>query len=293
MKTSLIAFILGFMVSQLPAYGATTSESIDLAKQIKIADVHMHLTGETAVAFLEKMDRNGVAWGGAVGGLRPDGPIRFKTVLGKRYIASIGQAEYQAILKEKGEMGMHDMSDPRFIDLFQIAEKLFAERTVRIFGEIHINNMQSGVSSGFQIKTSFDTPSVQKMYEVANRHGGFVQIHTEGTQNLEEIKKIARDFPKPTTILSHCMPFSSPSDIRQLFKDQSNLLCELSATGPVHRNMRVFTPSGPRGGWLELIEEFHDRFMLGTDPCCGLASQYDDLVRELRVNLLPHLKPTT
>lgn len=293
MRIFYIALASCAMASLLPAYGATTSESIALAKDIKIADVHMHLLGDSLQALLERMTRNGIAWGGGVGGNRPDGPVRVKAVLGKRYIAALGQAEYQAVLMEKGEKGLHDMTDPRFVNLFESAEKLFSERTVRIFGEIHINNVKSGVNSGFQINTSFDTPSVQKMYEVANRHNAFVQIHSEGTQNFDQIKKIARDFPKATTIFSHCIPFSSPSDIRQLFKDHSNLMCDLSATGPVHRIMRIFTTSGPRLAWLELIEEFPDRFMLGTDPCCGLATKYDELVLELRVSLLPHLKIET
>lgn len=293
MRAFCIALTLSAMASLVPAYGATTPESVALAKDIKIADVHMHLAGESPQTLLEKMDRNGVAWGGAVGGQRPDAPIRVKAALGKRYIASLGQAEYQAVLKEKGEKGLHDMTDLRFISLFESAEKLFLERAVRVFGEIHINNVKSGANSGFQIKTSFDTPLVQKMYEVANRHNGFVQIHTEGIQNLEEVKKVARDYPNATTILSHCIPFSSPIDIRQLFKDHLNLMCELSATGPIHRNMRIFTSSGPRVDWLALIEDFPERFMLGTDPCCGMASQYDEMVRELRVSLLPHLKLET
>jgi len=293
MKNFYIALAFYAIASLSPAYGVTTSESIALAKDIKIADVHMHLSGESTQALLEKMNRSGIAWGGGVGGIRPDGPVRVKAALGKRYIAALGQAEYQAVLMEKGEKGLHDMTDPRFVNLFESAEKLFSERTVRIFGEIHLNNVKSGVNSGFQIHTSFDTPSVQKMYEVANRHDAFVQVHSEGTQNFDEIKKVARDFPKATTIFSHCIPFTSPSDIRKLFKDHSNLICDLSAGGPVHRNMRIFTSSGPRLAWLELIEEFPDRFMLGTDPCCGLAPKYDELVLELRVSLLPHLKVET
>ena len=293
MRTSYIAVALYAMASLIPVHGATTAESVALAKEIKIVDVHLHLSGDSPQALLERMNRNGIAWGGGVGGNRPDGPLRVKAILGNRYIAAIGQAEYQTVLMEKGEKGLHDMTEPRFVNLFESAERLFSERTVRIFGEIHINNIKSGTNSGFQVNTSFDTPSVQKMYEVANRHNAFVQIHSEGTQNFNEIKKIARDFPSATTIFSHCIPFSSPSDIRQLFKDHSNLMCDLSAGGPVHRNMRIFTSSGPRGAWLELIEEFPDRFMLGTDPCCGFASKYDELVLELRVALLPHLKVET
>lgn len=293
MRIYFIAVALCALASLMPAYGATTPESVALAKDIKIADVHMHLSGESTQALLEKMNRNGIAWGGGVGGNRPDGPVRVKAILGNRYIAALGQAEYQAIVMEKGEKGLHDMTDPRFVNLFESAEKLFAEKTVRIFGEIHISNVRSAGTPGFQINTSFETPSIQKMYELANRHNAFVQIHSEGTQNLDDFKKVARDFPQATTIFSHCIPLSSPSDIRKLFKEHPNLMCEISAGGPVHRHMRIFTASGPRTAWLELIEEFPNRFMLGTDPCCGLAPRYDELVNELRISFLPHLKLET
>ena len=183
MRIYFIAVALCALASLMPAYGATTPESVALAKDIKIADVHMHLSGESTQALLEKMNRNGIAWGGGVGGNRPDGPVRVKAILGNRYIAALGQAEYQAIVMEKGEKGLHDMTDPRFVNLFESAEKLFAEKTVRIFGEIHISNVRSAGTPGFQINTSFETPSIQKMYQLANRHNAFVQIHSEGTQN--------------------------------------------------------------------------------------------------------------
>jgi len=104
MKNFYIALAFYAIASLSPAYGVTTSESIVLAKDIKIADVHMHLSGESTQALLEKMNRSGIAWGGGVGGIRPDGPVRVKAALGKRYIAALGQAEYQAVLMEKGDL---------------------------------------------------------------------------------------------------------------------------------------------------------------------------------------------
>lgn len=293
LNKSLVVFALCVSTSLAPVWGESTSQTVDLARDIEIADVHMHLTGESIKSMLEKMDGNGVRWAGAVGGRLPDGPLRVKAGAGKRYIISLGQAEYQAVLKDKGEKGLHDLSDPRFVSLFETAEKLFESKDVRIFGEIHINNVRSGVNSGFQVSTSFETASVKKMYEIANRYNGFVQIHSEGVENIDDIKKVAQDYPKATTILSHCLPFSRPNDIRKLFKEHPNLVCELSATGSIHRNMRVFNAGGPKWDWLELIEEFPDRFMLGTDPCCGLAGRYDELIKEIRVSLLPHLRPET
>ena len=290
---TLAIFALYSLTSLAPAWCSTTPETVALANEIEIADVHMHLTPESIKSLLEKMDRNGVRWGGAVGGRLADGPLRVKAGAGKRYIVSLGQAEYQAVLKDKGEKGLHDLTDPRFVSLFETAQRLFESKAVRVFGEIHINNVRSGVNSGFQVDTRFEAAAVKKMYDIANRYSGIVQIHSEGVQNMEDIQKVARDYPQATTILSHCLPFSRPNDIRKLFKAHANLMCELSATGPVHGNMRVFNADGPKPEWLELIEEFPDRFMLGTDPCCGLAGRYDEMVKEIRSSLLAHLRPST
>jgi hypothetical protein len=58
MKNFYMALAFYAMASLSPVYGATTAESIALAKDIKIADVHMHLSGESTQALLEKMNRN-------------------------------------------------------------------------------------------------------------------------------------------------------------------------------------------------------------------------------------------
>ena len=67
MKNFYIALAFYAMASLSPVFGATTTESIALAKEIKIADLHMHLSGESTQALLEKMNRIGIAWWAAAG----------------------------------------------------------------------------------------------------------------------------------------------------------------------------------------------------------------------------------
>ena len=42
-------------------------ESASLAKTVEIADVHMHLVGQSVEFHKRQMDRNNVRWGGGVG----------------------------------------------------------------------------------------------------------------------------------------------------------------------------------------------------------------------------------
>jgi predicted TIM-barrel fold metal-dependent hydrolase len=44
---------------------------------------------------------------------------------------------------------------------------------------------------------------------------------------------------------------------------------------------------------LQLIEDFPDRVMMGTDPCCGLMRKYGEIIKVMRTNALAAMKPET
>jgi predicted TIM-barrel fold metal-dependent hydrolase len=46
---------------------------------------------------------------------------------------------------------------------------------------------------------------------------------------------------------------------------------------------------GVRPKWKAVIEAFPDRFMLGSDTCCGWDAHYTEAITEIRSNLLPYL----
>jgi len=70
-------------------------------------------------------------------------------------------------------------------------------------------------------------------------------------------------------------------------------MCEISGATHIHGIPRIVTPAGMNSRWLELIEDFPDRVMLGTDPCCGLMPRYGDIVKTMRTNALAAMKPET
>ncbi|MFM1818174.1 MAG: hypothetical protein RL364_1034 [Pseudomonadota bacterium] len=275
-----------------------SQESIDLAKTVPIADVHMHTykrNGPRAIEFLEQMDANGVRWGGAVGDYRED----VAQLLGKRYIPAIGQAEFMRVFFSQGAAGLIDENNPVFVQFYQEAEKLLAEGKAKGFGELHTDNHNSGPKN-IQRHIRTDNPVMRRFYEIANRHGAFVQIHSQlDSDFVADVLKLTADYPKVLTILSHCLPLSRPSDLERMFEQRANLVCELSAQGYIHNKLsgvnrppRVHTEDGIREGWKRLIEKFPDRVMVGTDACCGWFGSYSDMVKEIRSNLLPSLSPS-
>jgi len=254
----------------------------------------MHLYGgKDSDFYINRMKESNVLWAGAVGGGPKDSPLNIKSALGQKYIAALGQTEFFTVLFSAGEKGLYDIKNPTFQNLFDQAEQGFRAGVVRGFGEIHINNISPFSPSRGQRKIDLTSPVVLRMFEIAQKYDGFVQIHTMSNSGFEELLSVSAKYPRTRLILAHCLPGATAEEISDLFKKRANLFCDLSATGPIHRNQRVYTTAGPKQNWIDVIERYPARFMLGTDPCCGLDEQYSGLISEIREHLLPYLKETT
>lgn len=295
-----LRFLLASLIVSLAnsnLYAQHSAESIELAKTIPIADVHMHTYsrgGPSSSAFLEQMDKNNVRWGGAVGDYRSDVAEKLKD----RYIPAIGQMEFMEVFFSRGVSGLVDDENWTFKRLYKNAEEQFSNGTIKGFGELHTNNNSSGpLNIRRTIRT--DSPAVRNMYVIANKYNGFVQLHSQHDENFTiDILKLSAEFPNTITILSHCLPLSQPKDLANLFSQRKNIVCEMSATGSAHnkilgtnRPARAFDDNGLRSAWKNLIETYPDQIMVGTDACCGWFNSYSDMVVEIRKNLLPHLSP--
>jgi predicted TIM-barrel fold metal-dependent hydrolase len=291
-------FIVAFILL-LPLYlcAQPTPQTIELAKTIPIADVHMHTYsrgGPSSAAFLEQMDKNNVRWGGAVGDFRSDVADKLK----ERYIPAIGQIEFFEVYFSRGASGLTDEDNWTFKRLYKNAEEQFANGTIKGFGELHTDNHSSGPQN-IRRTIRADNPAMRKMYSIANNYNGFVQLHSQHDEIFTtDVLKLSADFPNTITVLSHCLPSSKPSDLANLFSQRKNIVCEMSATGTVHnqilglnRPARAFDDKGLRPAWKRLIETYPDQLMVGTDACCGWFASYSDMIAEIRSNLLPYLSP--
>ena len=211
MRRYLLLMCLPLFVSVSGALAEPRPESIEMAKTVPIADMHMHAyrrDGPRASEVLEQMDKNGVRWGGAVGDFRED----VAELLGTRYIPALGQAEFGRVFFTRGEKALMDDNDPIFRQLFAEAERRFSDGTAKGFGELHTDNHSSGpMRMRRYIPT--DNPVMRKFFAIANKHDGFVQIHTQLDARFnDDILRLASDFPKVKVILAHCLPGAKPAD---------------------------------------------------------------------------------
>jgi len=281
------------------AFPQHSPQSAELAKTILIADVQMHIdysAGDQPNFYLEQMNRNNVQWAGAVGSYLPNTTL----ALGNRYIPTIGQGEFFTVFRNSGSSGLTNIDDPAFQRLFRNAENGFLAKRIKGFGELHTDNHSSGAPIiRRHIRT--DNPVMRQIYSIANKSGGFVQIHAQMDNSFEkDILNLSADFPNTTTILSHCLSTDDADDLRVLFKQRSNIVCELSSGGPMHKQLslgympsmgNVFSSTELKKDWKKLIEEYPNQVMIGSDNCCGLENQYDELIAELRSGVLQNLSP--
>ena len=290
--------ILLLMIS-ISGYAQPNPQSIELAKTIAIADVHMHTYQQnprSAQWWREMMDANGVIWGGAVGDYRED----VQAELGSRYIPAVGQPEFFKVFFKDGRSGLIDPDNETFRDLYIRSEKLFKEGKIKGFGEFHTDNHSSGPP---RIRRSIraDNPAMRKFYEIANRHGGFVQIHAEFDSDFKkDILSLSADYPNTTTVLSHCLSTKNIDQVARILGKQKNIVCEISSLGAVHvnrlnipRSPHAFDSGGLYGDWITFIEANPDQVLLGSDPCCGIDASYSEIIGELRTSVLPYLSPPT
>ena len=298
MKTLSNIFVLAALVSISSVGLAQTQDarSVELAKTVPIADIHMHTysrNGPGTAEVVERMTANNIRWGGGVGDLRID----IADALRGRHIPAAGQREFAESFFRQGAGALVETENVYFRDLFREAHDMFAKGTIKGFGELHTNNEHSGPQP-FRRKLKTDNPVIRKFYAIANEFGGFVQLHTQhNAEFTEDILRLSEDFPNTTTILSHCLPHGQPEDLANLFKQRKNIMCEMSATGELHNRLarvnrpgRAYSANGLRPKWKALIEEFPDRIMLGSDTCCGWDAHYNEAITEIRTNLLPYLR---
>lgn len=298
---SLIAVLFGCTLAPLinaqPASWGTPvgprPESESLAQSVPIADVHMHfdIRHQSVEQMLRRLQESNVRWGGGVG----DYSSEMQAAWGGRYIPTLGQVEFTKVLLGSGETGLVNSEHPVFVQFFREAEELIASGKARGFGEIHIHNRTNvAANDPFARSIPLDSPVVRRMYEIANQHSAFVQIHyNKDPRTVEQILAMAKRYPRTLTIVAHCMPVGAPDDMRRIFNEVPNVMCEISGATHIHGIKRIVTPEGINSRWLQLIEDFPDRIMMGTDPCCGLMRRYGEIIKVMRTHALASMKPET
>ncbi len=278
-------------------------ESSKLARTLPIADLHLHPDpGISPSEIKDRMDRSGVRWAGS--GAKRGGRaawVDYARALGGRLIAFGGQAELNRVYRTGGVSALEDAENPAFRDLLRRTEEDLRAGRIKGIGEIFVNNRRSNPNPGFRRKIRADAPAIRRLYALVSGYGAFITIHMEpDADSAAQLERLLASDRRGRVLWNHCGSNSAASDVRPLLARNPNLFCELSFRyPPVLRNRLVerfpvrliFGSAGPAAAWRRLIEDFPDRFMIGTDA--HSREEYEGAIRMVRAGLLPYLRPET
>ena len=266
-----------FLCGVFSASGQDLGSSKELAEKVPIADVHRHVQRWVSPSLLKRqMEENNVGWSGAVG--PPFGPWDtepYSQLLGKKYIATAGQPELGSIYAQHGAEGLTNINLDAYKDFLKILDQLFATGRIKGIGELILNNRTTNPNVAFRRKVRIDAPPFEAMFKISAKHGGFVQIHAQDDpDSVDQIKSLAGQYESTPIILSHCLFTGNIDLVRSMLSQHKNLFCEMSARSrshfpnidnPIIRERVVYGEDFAKKEWLDLIEEFPTRFMVGTD----------------------------
>ena len=140
--------------------------------------------------------------------------------------------------RRRGEIATW-VRDPTVINYLE--ERLAKYRYVAI-GEFHIYG------------ADVDLAVPRRMIELARKHGLVLHSHSDA----DAIERQFAQWPQARILWAHA-GFVAPADIRAMLKKHRNLWCDLAFRSEHGANGKL-DPD-----WRELMLEFPDRFMVGTD----------------------------
>ena len=142
-----------------------------------------------------------------------------------------------------------------------------------------------------------DCPAISALYNLTSKYNGILTLHMHWDEDsVAQLKAVIATNPQGKIILAHAGIDTSPSDIRKLFQEYPNINCDLSAR---HKpklpskfpEREIFNGKGIHVEWKQLIEDYPDRFMVGTDVDGN--DKYDKAIKIIRKGLLANLSSAT
>jgi hypothetical protein len=290
---------------QSSAAGMTATANVPLgreaAAQIPLIDGHFHVfQWMDPHILIQNMDRLGIRMAGGVAPpTSPDRIAEVAAVLGSRYIRPTGAAQWLALKAEEGVSALENAESPAFRKKLVEIEADLRDHGARAIGEIFVSTLQSAGSPLTHLKVRADAPTLRAMLDLAAKYQRPLNIHAQwDVDTAEETAKLAESNRKARLVLSHCGIFAGASDIRKVFEQHSNIVCDLSHRSPplvkvqVRQQRMVFDHGFLAGDWRRLIEDYPDRFMIGVDDPRSWRD-YEATVASIRFGLLANLTRET
>ncbi|MGH9365592.1 MAG: amidohydrolase family protein [Thermoanaerobaculia bacterium] len=292
--------VLGIALHFLPrdiAFAQLRSETLPLA------DLHFHpgplfWPNHTPEEILRVMDRAGVRWAGnGTSGAPDDHWASLVQTASGRFIPLAGQDPIRALILSQGEEAW-SLRSPEITRYLERLEEHLRARQFLGIGELFVNNRNSRPPTAPESRYPADSPLMRRLFRFAVTYQVPLSIHMDAEPtSVEELERLLATDRKGTVIWAHCgHAAGDASVVRRLLAQHPNLLCELSGRddrsrpNPEVRRRIMITNEGRQlqSEWKALLEDYSDRFLVGTDS--ANPGQYQGIVDFFRA-VLAQLTP--
>lgn len=290
----LVSSALAFVLSSTPlavAQGPTVQKN-----PLRIVDVHFHPAPMWDTYALTKLfDELGVAAAG--NGARESDALaaKFAQQQPNRFIPFVGNEPIRQFTSREGERAW-TLQSSAVVDYLAQLETALREKRYRGIGELVVNSVHS--RSDKATKYPADSPLMRRLWALSAKYDVPLSVHLDATpDSLEQMERVLVSDRSGTWIWAHTgwLPVANPSLLRPLLQAHPNLFCELSGRESIRRiyrgdpidNDRVLKPE-----WKAMLEDFPDRFVIGTDVDPPTMAAYAEEIGYWR-GILSQLSPPT
>jgi hypothetical protein len=145
-------------------------------------------------------------------------------------------------------------------------------------GEIHVDSTASYFTGTPPIRFPADAPLMQRLWSMSAEYGLPLQIHMDGSaESVAGMERLIASDRRGTLLWAHTGHYAEPELVRRLLREHPNLYCELSyrsSISPSRTAIALDNNGVLREEWRALIEEFPDRFVVGTDLSVASPAEY-------------------
>jgi predicted TIM-barrel fold metal-dependent hydrolase len=266
------------------------------AQTLPIIDLHFHADQVWDVQALVKLfDELGVAAAGNGARGSDDLALKFAEQYPGRFIPFGGNEPIRGFISRGGERA-YTLQDPAVVEYLGRLEVALRNGQFKGIGELVVNSTHS--CSDKPSKYPADSPLMHRLWALSASYGVPLSAHMDATDDsLAQMERLLASDRRGTWIWAHTgwSADSSPTLLRRLLQAHPNLFCELSGRESIRRKYRgdpIDEGGMLKPTWKALLEEFPDRFVIGTDIDPATLETYREEIGYWR-GILTQLSPTT
>lgn len=289
-----IGFVFAFVLSIV---GVGSGDEPSPKKEVlPIIDVHFHPAPTWDIYALAKLfDELGVAAAG--NGARDSDAlaVKFSQQNPSRFIPFGGNEPIRQFTTREGERAW-TLQSAAVVDYLAQLETAVREKRYKGIGELVANSTYS--RSDKAAKYPADSPLMRRLWTLSAKYDVPLSVHLDATpDSLEQMERLLASDRAGTWIWAHTgwLPVANPPLLRRLLQAHPNLFCELSGRESIRRIYRGDPIDDDRvlkSAWKALLEDFPDRFVIGTDVDPATMAAYAEEIGYWR-GILAQLSPAT